>query len=141
VNPVPRIRLASPADKDAIRAIQSSSPEAAQWEVFQYFEYEVRVAEYASVVAGFLAARTLAAGESEILNLAVAPEFRGRGIGRALLRAWMEEAAGTIYLEVRSSNQAAQKFYKSLGFEVVVVRPQYYSAPSESAIVMKFHSC
>jgi ribosomal-protein-alanine N-acetyltransferase len=141
VNPVPRVRRACPADSDAIRAIQSASPEAAQWEIPQYFEYEVRLAECGSTVAGFLAARTLGAGESEILNLAVAPAFRRHGVGRALLRTWIEETGGTIYLEVRASNEAAQKFYKSLGFELFAVRPQYYSSPAESAIVMKFHSC
>ena len=141
MNAAPRIRRASPADSAAIQTIQSASPQAAQWEVPQYFQYEVRVAETGSGVVGFLAARTLAAGESEILNLAVAPEFRRRGLGRTLLRAWMDEVAGTVYLEVRASNQAALDFYKSLGFEVVVVRPEYYSSPPESAIVMKFHSC
>lgn len=141
MTPAPRIRRAAPADSDAIRAIQSTSPEAAQWEISQYFQYEVRVAESDSDVVGFLAARTLGAGESEILNLAVAPEFRRRGIGRTLLQAWMKEAAGIVYLEVRASNQAAQQFYKSVGFELLTVRPQYYSTPPESAIVMKFHSC
>ena len=141
MKPAPLIRRASPADSETILAIQSAIPEAAQWDVAQYFQYQVRVAESDSNVVGFLAARTLAAGESEILNLAVAPEFRRQGIGRALLQAWLEEFAGTVYLEVRASNEAAQKFYKSLGFAVVVVRPQYYSSPPESAIVMKFHSC
>ena len=45
------------------------------------------------------------------------------------------------FLEVRESNRAARIFYKSMGFQEVNVRRDYYASPAESAIVMKFHSC
>ena len=92
-------------------------------------------------VAGFVVARTLVPGESEILNLAVAPEFRRQGVARALIEAWLRDFPGTVFLEVRASNKTAQKAYKFLGFQEVIARPGYYDSGSESGIVMKFHSC
>jgi ribosomal protein S18 acetylase RimI-like enzyme len=76
-----------------------------------------------------------------MLNLAVAPEWRRQGVARMLVQSWLREFRGTVFLEVRASNQSAQKFYKSLGFQELMIRPKYYSAPDESGIVMKFHSC
>ncbi len=129
------------SDLEAIAAIQSASREAAHWDPRDYFQYDLRVAVVDGHVAGFLVGRTLAAGESEILNLAVAPERRRRGVARSLVKGWLTGINGDVFLEVRASNEAAQKFYKSLGFQVVTVRPEYYSSPVETAIVMKFHSC
>jgi ribosomal-protein-alanine N-acetyltransferase len=85
-------------------------------------------------------ARTLGT-ESEILNLAVAPEFRRRQVARELLRAVLRDPRGDIFLEVRESNVAARKFYESIGFEEIQIRKKYYHSPPETAIVMKFHSC
>jgi ribosomal-protein-alanine N-acetyltransferase len=79
--------------------------------------------------------------ETEILNLAVDPAFRRRGIGRLLVDSIRLQAGGTVYLEVRESNQGARKFYERLGFQVVTLRPLYYPDSLEAAIVMKFHSC
>ena len=92
-------------------------------------------------MAGFVVSRTLAAGESEILNVAVAPEFRRQGVARALVGALLADWEGVLFLEVRASNVAAQEFYKSLNFQHVTTRLEYYEKPSEPAIVMKFHSC
>jgi ribosomal-protein-alanine N-acetyltransferase len=135
------VRAGGERDLAAITAIQAESPEAAQWEPQSYLDYECRVAACGSTVTGFVVLRTLAAGESEILNLAVAPGFRRRGVARALIGSWLREFSGTVFLEVRTSNKVAQKFYKSLGFQELTVRPKYYSSPEESGIVMKFHSC
>ena len=141
VSPLFFRRAGTAADLEAIAAIQSASPEAAHWEPRDYFQYDLRVAVVDGHIAGFLVGRTLAAGESEILNLAVAPEHRRRGVARGLVEGWLRGANGDVFLEVRASNEAAQKFYKSLGFQVVSVRSEYYSSPVETAIVMKFHSC
>lgn len=137
----PHTRPGTIADLDAITAIQSASPEAARWEARDYLQYDLRVALVNREVAAFLVSHTLAPGESEILNLAVAPEHRRRGVARSLVEAWLRGVKGDVFLEVRASNEAAQKFYKSLGFQVVSVRSEYYSSPVETAIVMKFHSC
>jgi len=103
--------------------------------------YDFGVAASGTRVVGFVVVRTLAPGESEILNLAVAPEARRQGVARALLREWLREVRGDVFLEVRASNEVAQKFYKSLGFQEFSVRPKYYASPPETGIVMKFHSC
>ncbi len=135
------IRRGGADDLAAVAAIQAASSGAAQWNPADYLAYLLLVATAETGVVGFVAARQVANREFEILNLAVAPEFRRRGIARQLLGALFHDYHGTFYLEVRESNQAAQMCYKSLGFQPVTCRPGYYECPSEAAIVMKFHSC
>ena len=81
------------------------------------------------------------AEEREILNLAVVPDFRWKGVARALLDSTLRAFRGCFFLEVRESNAVAQEFYKSLGFKELSKRRGYYESPPETAIVMKFHSC
>ncbi len=135
------IRAANDGDLAAIAAIQQASPEAAQWNPVEYLRYDTSVAVCDGAVAGFLASRTVAPDECEILNIAVAPGFRRQGVARALLSVLIRTWQGALFLEVRESNRAAQSLYKSLGFQAVAMRPGYYSAPPECAIVLKFHSC
>ena len=135
------VRPGAPADLAAVGAIQASSPGAAQWEPADYLAHELWVAALDGAIAGFLAGRKVTEGEYELLNLAVSPEFRRRGIGRELFAHYARRACGAIYLEVRKSNHTARNFYKSVGFQQVAVRPRYYESPPEDGIVMKFHSC
>ena len=135
------MRRGGPSDLDSISAIQAASPEAAQWTPADYLQHDFRVALLDARVVGFLITRTLAPGESEILNLAVAPDCRRQGVARALIQACLRDLQGDLFLEVRASNRTARNFYKSLGFEDFIVRPEYYSSPLETGIVMKFHSC
>jgi ribosomal-protein-alanine N-acetyltransferase len=124
-----------------VASIQAASPEAAQWDAGGYLRYDLRVSVCGIRVAGFLVSRTLTEGETELLNLAVAPEFRRQGVARKLVESLLEEAPGVVYLEVRESNGAARKFYNHMGFQEVSRRSGYYQEPPEAAIVMKFHSC
>jgi [ribosomal protein S18]-alanine N-acetyltransferase len=135
------IRRGEARDLGDILGIQAACREAAQWDPVGYLNFDLLVAAYGIRVVGFLVGRTLAVGEHEILNLAVLPDHRRRGVGRSLLCAYLEASKGSVFLEVRPSNKAARTFYKSLGFDEVTVRPGYYENPSEPAIVMKFHSC
>jgi [ribosomal protein S18]-alanine N-acetyltransferase len=135
------IRRAEPSDLSRIAAIQAASPEAARWNVTECLPHHSWVAIADGQTAGYLVARTLCEGESEILDLAVAPEFRRRGVARALLQELLARPDHSFFLEVRASNSAAIKLYKSFGFQEVAVRKDYYNLPPESAIVMKFHSC
>jgi len=135
------IRGGEPGDLPVVAAIQQASPGCARWNVEDYAEHDFRVAVRDGRVAGFLVSRRVATDESEVLNLAVAPEFRRKGVARALVKAFLDDAAGAVYLEVRDSNTVARMFYKSMGFEEVSTRPGYYDHPPETAIVMKFHSC
>jgi len=124
----------------SIERIQSASPEASQWNVREYLEYDLLVAVYAQSVAGFAVARRVAEDESELLNLAVEPCLRRRGIARRLVTELTALHSGALWLEVCESNQKARKLYVSLGFIESGQRPNYYPISNESAIVMKVHS-
>ena len=80
--------------------------------------------------------------EAEILNFGVSQNFRKTGVGSHLIREFMEKAGRlsveTIWLEVRASNFTAINFYSHKGFTETHRRKNYFSAPLEDAIVMKF---
>ncbi|HUF88821.1 MAG TPA: ribosomal protein S18-alanine N-acetyltransferase [Gemmatimonadota bacterium] len=94
-------------------------------------------AEPRGVVLGY-AVGWVAVDEAELANLAVAEEWRGRGLGEGLVRAFAREAgvrgAGRLYLEVRVSNAGARRFYERLGFDLVGCRAGYYRSPREDAL-------
>jgi ribosomal-protein-alanine acetyltransferase len=135
-----KLRRAGEADLAAIAEIQRACREAAQWDVRDYLAYDFVAAVYGESIAGFAVARRLADGESELLNVAVDPAFRRRGIARCLLRELTTRHNGTLWLEVRESNAAARGFYKSFGFNEIEARAEYYGESGETAIVMNFHS-
>jgi ribosomal-protein-alanine N-acetyltransferase len=134
------VRRGRPGDLDSVDRLQSASPEAAQWDVREYLEYDFAVAVCGGCIAGFAVARQVAEGESELLNLAVDPAFRQRGIGRRLVAELTASHPGMLWLEVRESNAGARKFYESLGLSESGRRSGYYSNSGEGAIVMKLHS-
>lgn len=78
---------------------------------------------------GFLIGRVVA-GEAELLTLAVDPAARRRGIGRALVRGFLEAAgargARRAFLEVAQDNVAALALYRAAGFDAVGLRRGYY---------------
>ncbi|WP_224362273.1 ribosomal protein S18-alanine N-acetyltransferase [Hyalangium versicolor] len=78
--------------------------------------------------------------EVHVLNVAVAPEQRRRGVGRAVMDEVLARGrhrhCSLATLEVRRSNEAAIGLYKSLGFRSVGVRPNYYVDEKEDALVM-----
>lgn len=79
--------------------------------------------------------------EAELGDLAVSPEARRSGVGRALVEAVLEDARNhgiqLVFLEVRESNAAARRLYERAGFEPGVRRPGYYVRPVEDALVMR----
>ena len=81
------------------------------------------------------------AGEMHILNLAVAPEWRMRGLGRFLLRLARDlgtrRGAREAWLEVRAGNLPALALYLSSGFTEVGRRGGYYSRPREDALLLR----
>ncbi len=136
------IRRGERGDLQAVAVIQAASPEAAHWDVVDYLNYDFAVAQCDARVAGFCVARALGGCECELLNLAVEPSFRRRGIGRRLLETLLAQCPeAAIWLEVRESNAVARKFYEIMGFREAGRRPDYYRSPDEAGIVMKFHSC
>ncbi|GLQ90410.1 ribosomal protein S18-alanine N-acetyltransferase [Dyella flagellata] len=82
------------------------------------------------------------AGEAHVLNVCIAPNQRGQGFGRHLMKRLLDIArwngAERVFLEVRPSNPNAQALYASLGFHQIGRRPRYYPAHEgrEDAIVM-----
>jgi len=97
------------------------------------------IAECDSKVVGY-AGIWIAAYEGEITNVSVAQEYRGQEIGRQLLEKLLifSRKAGvtSFYLEVRTSNQKAQRLYTKQGFQVVGIRKNFYEAPLEDGIVL-----
>lgn len=94
-------------------------------------------------VAGYLVARVIE-DEGEILNLAVDPDIRRKGIGGLLLEAGLAALKKlgvlAVFLEVRVSNQAAIDLYLSKGFLPIGHRHQYYRRPVEDALVLRWES-
>jgi [ribosomal protein S18]-alanine N-acetyltransferase len=134
------IRPATLDDLGAIAAIQAASPEASQWDPGGYLDNDCGVAIEQGRVTGFLASRRVAPDEREILNVAVDPAHRRKGVARALLADELARGPGRWFLEVRASNAAALRLYESAGFERYGSRPGYYREPAEEAIVMRFFS-
>lgn len=97
------------------------------------------VAEEAGEITGYCGLRNMA-GEGEITNVAVAPAFRRKGIGRKLMEHLLTEAplcgVGDCTLEVRAGNSPAISLYESLGFRTEGIRPGFYTKPREDALIM-----
>lgn len=83
--------------------------------------------------------------QADVMNVAVSPALRRRGIARALF-AELERRLleiDELFLEVRASNSGAIALYRTLGFEQVGRRPNYYLDPREDALILRkelFHA-
>jgi ribosomal-protein-alanine N-acetyltransferase len=101
----------------------------------------LRVAVDASEVVQGYCVLLRAADEGEIANICTDPAVRGGGVGARLLddalAAADAGAVATVYLEVRTSNQAARGLYESRGFRMVGRRRSYYQHPTEDALVLR----
>lgn len=98
------------------------------------------VAEHNGAVIGYAIFWSVT-DQGELGNVAVAPEYRGKGIGTRLVEAVLDRAVEKgvreVFLEVRKSNSGAQNLYKAFGFFEVGKRRNYYLEPLEDALVMK----
>ena len=78
--------------------------------------------------------------EIQLINLAVHPKKRNRGLGHYLLTKMIEacipKGIPKLWLEVRRSNLAAKRLYEKQGFKAVGRRPRYYTDTNEDAIIM-----
>lgn len=97
------------------------------------------VAVDGSARMGFIVAWHVA-GEVQLAEFAVDPDYRRRGLGRALLRAVCDNAAAEglrrVTLEVRERNLAARALYVSEGFVLTFTRPRFYDQ-KEAALLME----
>jgi ribosomal-protein-alanine N-acetyltransferase len=139
-------RLASDADLDAVAALEAATftnpwtREMLAAELARNQFARVYVARLPGTpVVAFCACWTVI-DELHINTIAVASDFRRRGLGRALMQHVLAqvEAEGIrrATLEVRRSNQAARRLYESLGFALAGVRPGYYTHPEEDALIL-----
>lgn len=132
-------------DLRAIAEVVSASPEASRWPLESYVELAdspgglLLVCAEGGEVSGFLAARA-AAGEAEILNIAVAIASRRQGVASALLQASLDEFqrshVSQVFLEVRESNAPAVALYRKFGFAMSGRRKDYYRNPVEDALCL-----
>lgn len=133
------------ADVDAVHALECRAYEfpwtAGIFRDCLRADYLAWVLDRDGVILGYFL-MSLAAGEAHVLNIAVAPEHHGRGLGRRLLRSLVHLArargAQRIFLEVRPSNGVAIALYDQEGFNEIGRRPRYYPARDgrEDALVM-----
>ena len=80
------------------------------------------------------------AGEGSVTNVATHPDHRRKGVGKALVEnavaVGKELGLEYITLEVRQSNLPARELYEKCGFQIVGKRRNFYTAPTEDAIIM-----
>lgn len=98
------------------------------------------VAEVDGIVVGYVGSQSVLDG-ADMMNLAVAPEYRRQGIAEALVNGLVnhlrQNGIIALLLEVRVSNQPAVSLYEKLGFMQVGRRPNYYRHPREDALILR----
>ena len=98
------------------------------------------VAVEKNAVVGYIGSQSVL-GEADVMNIAVQPEYRNRGIARNLILNLVamlkKNRVHCLTLEVRASNENAIHLYQTLEFVQIGRRPNYYSAPKEDALILK----
>lgn len=91
-------------------------------------------------VLGYVGSQTVL-GETDMMNVAVSPDARRRGIGEKLILELVERLkerdSHCLTLEVRAANAPAIALYEKLGFTQVGRRPNYYRNPKEDALILR----
>jgi [ribosomal protein S18]-alanine N-acetyltransferase len=125
---------ASPADPAALARLHAqcfTTPRP--WSPAEFTELLKQPGVFTVIWPQGLALGRIAAGEAELLTLAVRPGSRRQGLGRRLLAEFLDEAAvrgaEAVFLEVAADNQPARRLYDSEGFTEVGRRRGYYCDP------------
>lgn len=91
-------------------------------------------------VVGYVGSQTVL-GETDMMNIAVAPEYRRMGIAEMLISELISKlranGSSRLMLEVRESNESAKKLYGKMGFTQIGKRPRYYQNPREDALILR----
>lgn len=143
-----KLRAAAEADLADIMAIERDSFRLDAWSdammrselVSEHNHY--LVAEDSGRIVGYAGLRAPSGShDGDIQTIALTAAARGRGSGRALLTALLEQAAlrgvDHVFLDVRADNAVAQSLYRSEGFIQIGRRPNYYAAEGVDALVMR----
>ncbi|MBN2733558.1 MAG: ribosomal protein S18-alanine N-acetyltransferase [Methanomicrobiaceae archaeon] len=145
-----QIRRAKKADICQIVGIEKelfNDPweESAFVDALFYYSGTFFVAEKDSKIIGFVTAGMEDTGESvygHIMNIAVTPECRCRGVGSSILQRIEYEClvlgADGIQLEVRVSNKEAQRFYQKMGYSQVFLIGNYYGDGEDAVLMVKW---
>ena len=140
----PTISEARQRDAAAIAALHAASFQRGWGEdEFHRLLIDRAVVAHRAVIGrtmvGFILSR-MAAGEAEILSVAIAPAWRGRGFARPLLDLHLRRLAGlgvrAVFLEVDENNEPACRLYRNAGFSEVGGRKGYYQEGA-SALVLR----
>lgn len=136
-------RLAEAKDVPDLLAIERASFET-PWTLGEMAEEldkplaRVWVAELDGRLAAF-GIQWFVVGEAQLANIAVHPDFRGRGLGKQmmlrLLENAREEGMEKMTLEVRTGNTAAHDLYLKLGFLETCRRPRFYEDQDEAILM------
>lgn len=139
------LRAATPGDLEGMRVIEASSRGDDAWSRAMIAAdldtpgVVALVAEEGGRVLGHVLVG-VAGGEAEVRTIAVSPDHRRRGLGRALLQAGHAAAcaagADVVFLEVAEGNDPAFRLYETEGYRVVGRRPRYYAGCTD-ALVMR----
>jgi len=141
----PALSEARPADAAAIAALHKASFQRGwgEEEVYSLLIDKNVIAHRAvtgRVMAAFILSR-LAAGEAEILSIAIARKQRGRGLSRPLLDLNLRRLAGlgarTVFLEVDENNAPARALYRRAGFADVGRRKSYYQSGANALVLRR----
>jgi len=145
-----RVRPMRAGDLDQVMAIAASLKDAPHWTRAAYVvaldtgatpKRIALVAEAAEsgAVVGFAVA-SVVAPQAELESIAVPSEAQRRGIGKYIFLELFDElkteGVGEVLLEVRTSNDRARGFYRSLGWNEAGRRPRYYADPEEDAVLL-----
>jgi [ribosomal protein S18]-alanine N-acetyltransferase len=158
LGPGMRLRPMAPADLEDVMALEHDLFPDDPWTAQMFAEEVVQppdsrlylVAEAgepaatagAPVMAGYAGMMFVPGGvQADVLTIAVARAYWGRGVGSALLGALVDAAAGRgcteVFLEVREDNPRARGLYLRRGFDEIGVRRGYYQPSGVDAIVMR----
>ncbi len=137
------VYAAHEADAAAVADMESAvfSKPWSKSDVFAYIkEGSVLICALDGDICGYAIIDTRVLGETELLRIAVLPEYRGKGCACALMdelfRVSKELNAERSLLEVREGNVSAIALYKKYGFVIDGIRKNYYREPTENAVLM-----
>lgn len=102
--------------------------------VFREDEHKYLVAKDDERIIGYIGIEKIL-DEEHIINMAVHPDYQGKGIGKRLMQHVLNDEE-VFFLEVRTSNDTAKSIYEHFGFKVINMRKGYY-ADGEDAYVMR----